>query len=236
MTVYRFVPTPTNLCGIPRPCKPISIDTDQEFQEATISSTGQRYGFSHYSGKNTKVSVFHLTDGIPLYEWKERIVNALKKQRVTVYAFIGTKRVGHARFCRYAVEDGSEFFHSSIWCAAHVETKDEFRRRGVAQAMYSHIYLYGYKLSPAPVIVRAGAKEMWRKFDPNIQFPLSDHEAIERLPSLPMPRNLQDEAELQKAARRFLPQSSDGKGEICFRQNFSLWMGFEFKQDTIDRR
>lgn len=71
-----------------------------------------------------------------------------KHKMVNVYAAIDGKTVGHGV---YSTE------HEEM---RHVEVHPDYRRRGVATAIYKHLHKHGWKTKPSGTLTSQG-KKMW---------------------------------------------------------------------------
>lgn len=168
--------------------------------------TGFWYGFSAYPTEYGNILVFHKS-GLSSRDSIEYVSpeNIISRQYVTVRAFSGTREVGSASFCPYAVRDGG-LQHPTIWCSAHTGVDRAWQRRGVASSIYAHVRDFGYKLSPAPVLSYE-AQSMWQAFDASFSFDTrsNPHQIRYALPiQTPSIPDLRTEAD--RAIERYAPE------------------------------
>jgi len=135
---------------------------------------------------------------------------------VTAYRWQNGKleKLGSARFCPYADEDSRPPVFGHIWCAAFIEIEEDFRRAGIASAIYGHLYASGYRVVPAPLLSDE-ARHFWRAVDPQLKIvPKSGWRTvgIEREPTLFNPQeysDVEEKAEEWIAPYRFKPTLND---------------------------
>lgn len=139
---------------------------------------GSWYGFSVHlvrdapgsPSRTTEVVVAHLENPgtkhvhrSPRDGW-----DFVRLNSIDVQAWMGRTVAGKAYFTRYGVADGRDMTHPTVWSSGKTEVEPDWRRRGIAQAIYGHLKHFGYTVAPAPVLLWEGQVLWTAGLDANI--------------------------------------------------------------------
>jgi hypothetical protein len=139
---------------------------------------GSWYGFSVHlvrdapgsPSRTTEVVVAHLENpGTKhVYRSPRDGWDFVRLNSIDVQAWKGGKVAGKAYFTRYGVADGHDMTHPTVWSSSKTDVEADWRRRGVAQAIYGHLKHFGYPVTPAPVLLWEGQVLWTAGLDPDI--------------------------------------------------------------------